>query len=112
MQVHVVLSEVDNPDSHVDCDVNSDEDDQYVDPEEENLSDTDPEDYDWEVSACAFVYIMHVVKIIDFQRISQRVKCTRTSSDKKGKTITCISDRHDRFSFHLIHVLYMYACIV
>ena len=30
--------------------MNSDEDDQYiVDPEEENLSDTDPEDYDWEV---------------------------------------------------------------
>ncbi len=43
------MSEVDNPDSHVDCDVNSDEEDQYdVDPNEENLSDTDPEDDDWD----------------------------------------------------------------
>ena len=43
---------MDNPDATVDCDVNSDDEDPYfIDPEEENLSDTDPEDEDWESSA-------------------------------------------------------------
>lgn len=50
MQVHIVLSEVDNPEAQVECEVSSDEDDTYyIDPEEENLSDTDPEDEEWEV---------------------------------------------------------------
>ena len=50
IQVHIILSEVDNPEAQVECEVSSDEDDPYyIDPEEENLSDTDPEDEEWEV---------------------------------------------------------------
>lgn len=42
-----MLSEVDNPETQVDCEISHDDDDVY-DPEEENLSDTDPEDEeDW-----------------------------------------------------------------
>ena len=47
----MILSEVDSPVDQVECDLTSVTDDEDLfDPEEENLSDTDPED-EWETAA-------------------------------------------------------------